>query len=83
MTLIKIGDNIFKLFQTEFYSIVSIEKSTLSLQIQNILLDKINMFLSNHSETIESITSMIKSLLTNNIHQDDDYMKALDTSVMD
>ena len=83
MTLIKIGDNIFKLFQTEFYSIVSIEKSTLSLQIQNILLDKINMFLSNHSETIESITSMIKSLLTNNIQQDDDYMKALDTSVMD
>ena len=83
MTLIKIGDNIFKLFQTEFYSIVSIEKSTLSLQIQNILLDKINMFLSNHSATIESITSMIKSLLTNNIHQDDDYMKALDTSVMD
>ena len=83
MTLIKIGDNIFKLFQTEFYSIVSIEKSTLSLQIQNILLDKINMFLSNHSATIESITSMIKSLLTNNIQQDDDYMKALDTSVMD
>ena len=82
MTLINIDNNIFKLEQTDLYSIVSIEQSLLSQPKQNILLDKINMFLSNHIETIESITSIIKSLLINNIQLDDDYMDAFeDTSV--